>query len=85
MDPICHRCGRELEYGTGSFYVVRIEAIADPSPPRDTGEVMKHSADELIAQMSTMSEQELMDQVYRRLVILLCRRCYTGWIEHPAG
>ena len=29
------------------------------------------------------SEQELMDQVYRRLVMLLCRPCYESWIEDP--
>jgi hypothetical protein len=30
----CARCGAELEPGMGNFYVVRIEAAADPSPPR---------------------------------------------------
>ena len=30
---ICHRCGALLKTGEGSFYVVRIEAYADPSPP----------------------------------------------------
>lgn len=29
----CDRCAAELTPGEGSFYVVRIEALADPTPP----------------------------------------------------
>ena len=85
---ICHRCSCLLTCGEGSFYVVRIEAFADPSPPTlDTSNPSKHLAteiNELIEQMSDLSEQELMDQVYRRLVLLMCRPCYEGWIEDPS-
>ncbi len=35
---LCHRCAAVLTPGDGSFYVVRIEAFADPSPPRDMGD-----------------------------------------------
>ncbi len=28
----CRRCGAELAAGQGNFYVIRIEAFADPSP-----------------------------------------------------
>ncbi len=36
---ICHQCGAQLQPGEGSFYVVNIEAFADPTPPRvDTNE-----------------------------------------------
>lgn len=28
-----------------------------------------------------MTEQELMDQVYRRLIILMCNACYAAWID----
>lgn len=84
---ICHRCGCLLTCGEGSFYVVKIEAFADPSPPTlDTNNPSKHLAteiNELLEQMSDLSEQELMDQVYRRLVLLLCRPCYEMWIEDP--
>jgi hypothetical protein len=85
----CHRCGAPLAPGEGNFYVVRIEAFADPTPPsiegnldaRDVGEEI----DRIIEQMRHMSEQELMDQVYRRLTIHLCGRCYARWIEDPAA
>ncbi len=85
---LCHRCGRELFPGRGDFYVVRIEAIADPSPPDLEGWVDPHELaeriDELIEQMRHMTERELMDQVYRRLTLHLCGDCYRVWIEDPA-
>ena len=49
--------------------------------PDDPGEQI----DLLIEQMSDMSEQELMDQVYRRLTIHLCGDCYRQWMDNPAG
>lgn len=91
-DPpiLCARCSAILTPGQGDFYVVRIEAFADPTPP-DVPDMAGPSSRgdfaaemrALIAQMQHLSEQELMDQVYRRLTLHLCRRCYQGWIENP--
>ena len=87
---LCHRCGAELTPGKGDFYVVRIEAVADPAPPElseddledlDPGEEI----DRIIEETSGMSERELMDGVWRRLTIHLCGRCYRTWIEDQAG
>ena len=84
----CHRCSVELEAGRGQFYVVRIEAFADPSPPVISSEDLKrdHSCDiqRLIENVGDLSSQEAMDQVYRRLTICLCNTCYVSWIEDPA-
>jgi hypothetical protein len=87
---LCHRCGAMLTPGKGDFYVVRIEAFADPTPPNllaDEYADIDPSAeiDRLIELMRHMSEQELMDQVYRRMTIHLCRKCYIAWIENPSG
>ena len=86
---LCHSCGCELTPGDGSFYIVRIEAFADPTPPNLTADDLADDIDaeieRLIEQMKGRSEQELMDQVYRRLTIHLCSRCYSRWIENPAG
>ena len=30
---LCARCGTQLTPGSGDYYVVRIEALADPTPP----------------------------------------------------
>jgi len=84
---LCHRCGAQLTPGAGNFYVVRIEAMADPSTPPMTEQDLQQDFDamfeRLLEQMKDMSPQELMDQVYRRLTIHLCSRCYKVWIEDP--
>ena len=85
----CCHCGDHLTPGRGDFYVVRIEAFADPTPPADPdgratfdpGEEI----DRLIRQMEGMSERELMDQVHRRMTIHLCGPCYATWIEDPTS
>ena len=85
----CNRCGAILEEGSGNFYRVHIEALADPAPPvisqedldGDPGEEIKR----LLSQLRDVSAQEAMDQVYRKLTIFLCLACYRPWIENPAG
>ena len=78
------RCATELTPDKGDFYLVRIEALADPSPPRFSEEDLMHDhraeIERLIEQMRNLSEQELTDQVYRRLILYLCRPCYRWWI-----
>ena len=84
----CGKCSAELHPGRGDFYVVRIEAFADPSPPAlepDDEFDIGAEIGEIVEQIQNMSEQELMDQVHRRMVLHLCRRCYLAWIEDPTG
>jgi hypothetical protein len=78
-----------LQPGRGNFYLVRLEAFADPTPPQfgaaeldlDPGEEIGR----LLKLMEHMSEQELMDQVHRRMTLHLCGACYRDWIEDPVG
>jgi hypothetical protein len=85
----CNRCSRQLTPGSGEFYVVRIEALADPTPPQFTEEDLqrdpREEIDEILARLRDLSEQEALDQVYRRLTIYLCTPCYRKWIENPTG
>ncbi|HUT11629.1 MAG TPA: hypothetical protein VMY42_14105 [Thermoguttaceae bacterium] len=85
----CERCGVELTPGRGGFYLVRIEALADPTPPsfslKDLTGNTQAEIRELLRQMEDLSAQEAMDQVYRRLVLYLCGPCYREWIEKPTG
>jgi hypothetical protein len=84
---VCDRCSKALRPGEGNFYVIKIEAIADPSPPviadPNIPEDLPAEIDRLLKQISTMSDRELMDQVHRRVVLYLCTPCYQVWIEHP--
>jgi len=88
---LCHRCGRALTSGQGDFYLVRIEAYADPTPPRLSEDDLQRDTEgelrKLIEQMqqSERSEREWMDQVHRQLTLHLCIRCYQKWIEDPTG
>ena len=85
----CDRCLTELVPGKGNFYVVKIEAVVDPSPAmfdeEDLGKDPLKEIGRLIEEMRGLSRQELLDQVYRRVTIYLCLRCYNKWIENPAG
>jgi hypothetical protein len=85
----CRRCGRVLQPGRGELYAVSILAVADPWPPvyseddlaLDTGAEIRR----LIVQLSGQAKQQIQDQVYRRLVFLLCTPCYQRWIEDPTS
>jgi len=84
----CARCSTELRPGSGNFYRIFIEAMADPTAPviaEENPEEIRRQIDELIAQMQDISAQEAMDQVYRPLVLYLCGKCYRRWIENPTG
>ena len=86
----CHRCGQTLKPGQGNWYVVRIEAFAEPAPPNidpDGQDELDINAEftSLMEEMRHMGEQELLDQVHRRVTIHLCGNCYRDWIENPAG
>ena len=84
----CRRCGAVLTPGGGDFYEVRVEAVADPAlPPLAPGdpEALRRQIEQLLARMQGRAEQELLDQVYRRLTFHLCGPCFRRWIEDPTG
>jgi hypothetical protein len=86
---LCTRCLKMLPLGLGEFYMVTIQAVADPSPPElsreDLRRDLKREWKELVAELKELSPQEALDQVHRRVVIHLCNVCYRDWIENPAG
>jgi hypothetical protein len=86
----CDHCSRSLTLGEGRFYVVRIDALADPTPPRIANkdqdiEEIRRQISALLAKLKDQSEQEVMDQVFKRLVLYLCNTCYLRWIENPTN
>jgi hypothetical protein len=89
LSLFCARCTQELQPGAGNFFLVTIEAVADPTPPAITAEDLttdlRQRIEQLIHQMDGLSAQEAMDQVYRRLTLYLCGQCYRTWIENPTG
>jgi hypothetical protein len=86
---ICARCSTVLHPGHGDFYVVRIEAVADPTPPTFTEQDLQRDTaaeiDRLVESLRNLSEREALDQIFRRLTLHLCAACYRAWIENPVG
>lgn len=88
---LCDRCLRTVSEGRGEFYEVRIEAVADPSPPdmnAENGlnaEELRNEIDQIVESLEDVSPQEAQDQVMRTLVMSLCNDCFSGWIDDPAG
>jgi hypothetical protein len=85
----CRRCGAPLLPGRGDYYHITIEAVADPSGPslatdEPAGEVRRR-IEQLLSRLENLSEQELMDQIWRRLSFHLCLGCYRQWIDAPTG
>lgn len=86
----CDHCSRSLTLGEGRFYVVRIDALADPTPPRIAEkdqelEEIRRQISALFETLKDQSEQEVMDQVIKRIVLYLCNACYSRWIENPTN
>src|SRR6476646_2046903 len=85
--PQCKRCAKEVHPGRGDYYLVRIDAVADPQPPIITQEDLEQDVaaeiERLVRLMKNMSEQELERQVFRHKAIYLCISCFNLWIENP--
>ncbi len=85
----CKRCSMEVHPGRGDYYLVRIDAVADPQPPiisqEDLDQDVRAEIERLIGLMKSMSEQQLERQVFRQKVIYLCVPCFNRWIENPVG
>jgi hypothetical protein len=85
---LCTRCLKTLQAGRGEFYLVKIDAVADPTPPEiDEYDLSRDAAQEwreIVAALHDVSAQEALDQVYRRVIIHLCNACFREWIENPA-
>lgn len=85
----CARCATLLTPGRGELYLVRIVAVADPTPPvitqEDLEQDVRSEIDRLLDRLSGLTARELEEQVHRRLVLHFCVPCYRRWIEDPAG
>ena len=85
----CARCAKELNAGRGEFYVVEIDAKADPTPPIlddvDMERDFESEINAVVAELHKLSAREAMDQVHRRLTVHFCLVCFADWIENPAG
>src|SRR3954468_17036770 len=89
LPSICQTCGALLTPGKGDFYIVKVEAYAEDSPPVITLEDLEkdhaQEMEKIAEQLKDGSPQEMMDQVHRKMTYFLCTPCYRVWIENPTG
>ena len=71
----CQVCGTEIPPG-GIFYVGRTEIISgsDGILP-DTGESGDAIIEKALSDIKELTEQELMEEVYQEIKLVLCGRC----------
>jgi hypothetical protein len=90
LAPIkCSRCERLVHPGRGDYYLVRIDADADPALPEFTEEEMaidyQREPRNLIGQTKSLTAEQAMNQVRRKFVLVLCIPCYSSWIDNPVA
>lgn len=85
----CRGCSAPIVRGRGDCYLVKILTVADPAPPviseEDLASDVHSEIQTLLNQIQGLSEQALMDQIYRRELFYLCGSCYHPWIKNPLG
>ena len=83
----CDRCGKNLLIDESVRYTVRIEVFAayDPMELTDDDLAKDHDAEikKLLQKIQGMSEEEMMDSVYRRIVGDLCPPCQKQYLDDP--
>ena len=71
----CHSCLKEIPPG-GLFYVCRTEIISGSDGVlSDTGEDLETIVASVTREVEGKSEQELMDEVYQEIRMILCPEC----------
>ncbi|MEM8875581.1 MAG: hypothetical protein AAGD32_15150 [Planctomycetota bacterium] len=76
----CESCGEPLT--PGAFFLVRIDVLADPTPP---DEPPGETYEQLIAQLQSVSADEAQDQVHRRFEYKVCPSCQLRILANPLG
>ena len=71
----CQVCGTKIPAG-GVFYTGRTEIISgsDGILP-DTGESGDAIIEKALSEIKELTEQELMEEVYQEITLILCGRC----------
>ncbi len=85
---LCDRCGRAVP--RNAHYRVRIEVVADPSPPDLTREDVEEAdfdwtVSQLLDEMKDATADELEDAVARQFEFRICRPCQLRFLRDPLG
>src|SRR5688500_5463279 len=85
---LCDLCDRRLI--KHASYVVRIDVFADPSMPELSTEDLEEmdfdgTLAKLMAEMKSMTADDLQDGVHRRFEFRLCPACQRRFLANPLG
>lgn len=85
----CDRCRKPLLVHEESRYIVRIEVLCayDPMEITEDDLARDHEAEirRILMRMEGVTEQEAMDQVYRKFLYDLCPPCQREFLRQPLG
>lgn len=86
---LCNRCNQELPEGRGAFFEIRVEVVADPTPPFLDVELEEQEIcsqyKQLIVELEQVGPLDALNQVVRRRIWSLCNRCVESWLDDPFG
>jgi hypothetical protein len=73
--------------GTGSFYEIRAQIVADPTPPildptPEPSEILRRYQ-ETLAELEQTRPSDALDGVVRHRVWTLCNPCLEVWLDAP--
>jgi hypothetical protein len=85
----CDLCGKRLNAGEDSRFVVKVEVYAAYDPMEITSEEMEEDRQEeigdLLDEMADMEAEDLEDQVYKAFRYDLCAECHAAYLKDPLG
>lgn len=83
----CDRCGKNLLIDEEIRYLVRIEVVCAYDPMEITEDDLAADRTEeirrLLGKMSGLTEQQVMDSVYRKYQFDLCPPCQAVYLKDP--
>lgn len=84
---ICDRCGKNLLIDEEVRYLVRIEVMCAYDPLEITADDLAADRTEeirgLLGAMSGLTEQQVLDSVYRKYEFDLCPPCQADYLKRP--
>ncbi len=87
LDIHCDRCGKGLLIDSNVRYEVTIEVKAAYDPleitEEDLSEDLEGQMEETIDEAKELSEQEAMDEIYKKMTFNLCSSCQSEFISSP--
>jgi len=85
----CSRCDQPLSRKGGEFYLIDIRAVVDPVSARnlvfEISDDPEFEISQLLKRIDSLTEEQLVSEIYQRKLFSLCPNCYVTWMADPFG